>query len=125
MRIGKLSKENALKAIYEQRIIIKAIEKAEQSLLDTLDDRICQRYILIQNVSQVAEWLNENGERINGRKYVGKDIKELMSKSQSSLKGIALAFFNYNNTVANGSKNYSGTIRRLKECVDHEDLSSR
>lgn len=118
MDYSKASKENAQKVIEQHQLIVRRFEFAEAYAPENLNELICQRYIADQNVKRVADTLNAEGFRVEGRKYIGKDISNIILESTGPLSKEARAFFEFNNTVKNGTRSFSKLIKALQGCED-------
>lgn len=57
---------------------------------DTLEEKIFKKYLELENVSKVAEYINNLGYRINGnnkaRKYIANDISLIITNKDINLK---------------------------------------
>lgn len=115
MKLKKVTRENIQENIDELNFIDMQLKKALAMKERDLVAYICKKYIIVQNVSKVANDLNEEGHRIKGRKFVGKDVSEIINSSKSSIIAIvAKAIFQYNNTLQNGKKSTKKLIDMLK-----------
>lgn len=112
----KITLENSHKIIQDHQLIINVIEAAATYVPSNLSELICKRYITDQNVKAMANLLNSEGFRIEDRRFIGKDISKVINESTGPLSKQARAFFNYNNTVKNGSRSFSKLIKELQGC---------
>ncbi|MEG0371239.1 MAG: hypothetical protein RR645_02990 [Clostridium sp.] len=123
MRLNKVTHNTVIAAIGELRYLEYVFNKAAQLTTHTVEDYICKNYIDIQSVSEVAKEVNVQGYRLNGRKYIGKDISNILNSSVSYLGYIAKAIHKYNNTLQNGKRSFKGLIKELKVVIGEEDES--
>lgn len=112
----KITLESSQKIIEDHQLIINVIEAAAIHVPSNLSELICQRYIADQNVKTLADLLNSEGFRIGDRRFIGKDVSNVINESTGPLSKQARAFFNYNNTVKNGSRSFSRFIKELQGC---------
>ncbi|PAD70872.1 hypothetical protein CHH83_01340 [Bacillus sp. 7586-K] len=67
--------EQARNQIKELENFIKMVENYED---DTFEKKAIKLYVLKENVTEVANELNEKGHRIGSRKVVGKDVSDII-----------------------------------------------
>lgn len=125
MRLNKVTQEAIHGAINELMYLKYVFKCAANADVKSVEDTICKRYIEIQNVAEVAKEINSQGYRISGRKYIGKDISNILNSSISFIGYIAKAIHKYNNTLQNGKKSFTGLIKELKVVIPGEEYESR
>jgi len=115
LKMGKLSQENLSKRIDELEFIRSTIENAIYEKGDSLEECVCRKYAELQHGSSVAEYINNEGYRLNGRKYIGKDISNIIKSSNcGNLSKVAKALLEYNNTLQNGTRSIAKLIKAFK-----------
>lgn len=114
MRLKKITLENLKDASKTIDCVELAMTEALFAKPNSLEEHICQRYIENQNVSDLAKELNHEGYRVGGRKYLGKDVSEVIKGSEESkITEFAKALFHYNNTLQNGKTSFRKFAERL------------
>lgn len=115
MKIKKINTKNLRELEESASYARMRLERALQVEVQTLEDYICKKYIEIQNVSGVAKEFNDMGERIHGRKYLGKDISNLIRRHKETDVGrVANAILEHNNTLQNGRTTLGRFIKSLR-----------
>ncbi len=115
MKLKKITAENIQSIVNDLLFIENKLKSALNKNERDTREYICKKYINIQNVSKVADELNEEGHRIKDRKYIGKDISEIINGSKDSeITIVAKAIFQYNNTLQRGKKSITKLIQMLK-----------
>lgn len=115
MKLKKITIQNIEESIDRLKFIKSKLEKAEITNEKDLREYVCKQYIEIQNVSKVAEKLNEEGHRLKERKFIGKDVSDIIVNTKDSdISIVAKAIFQYNNTLQSGKKNINKLIEKLK-----------
>ncbi|KNF08541.1 hypothetical protein CLPU_6c00270 [Gottschalkia purinilytica] len=115
MKLTKLTEDKLLKAIYDLSFIKTKIEEALKMQHTSFEESICKEYIKVQNVAEVANIINNKGHTIQNRKFIGKDISNIVKNTKdSSIGKIAKALFDYNNTLQNKNRSLSKLIKSLR-----------
>lgn len=114
MKLNKVTIEPVTSAIEDLVIVKNLLEDIAKVNTSTGNEYICKRYVDVQNVASIAKELNNEGFRINGRKYIGKDISRVISSTPGTVGTVAKAFHKYNNTLQNGSKSFTSLLKELK-----------
>jgi len=100
LKLKKITRENIQKSINDLNFIDIQLKKALETKERDLREYVCKRYIIIQNVSKVADELNEEGHRIKNRKLIGKDVSDIITNTKNSqISIVTKAIFQYNNTL--------------------------
>jgi hypothetical protein len=82
-------------------IVRDKINSMRKNKCITVNDHIIQKYLELQNVASVTEYLNIQGLRIKDRKYTPSDIVGCICSPDSDVKSLpqyrmAKAIFSYN-----------------------------
>lgn len=73
------------------------IELVEGYEPTTFEEDAIKQYALLENVTQVANELNEKGYRVGNRKVIGKDVSDIIrSKPRNKLHEMAQLMFRNN-----------------------------
>lgn len=90
--------EQARNRIKELENFIKMVENYEE---DTFEKKAIKLYVLKENVTEVANELNEKGFRMGNRKVVGKDVSDIIrTKPKDDLHLLAKKMFGKNRNRA-------------------------
>ncbi len=86
--------EQARNQIKELEKFIKMVENYKD---DTFEKKAIKLYVLKENVTEVANELNEKGYRIGNRKVAGKDVSDIIrTKPTDEMHGLAKKMFGKN-----------------------------
>lgn len=86
--------EQVRNQINELENFIKLVENYEA---DTFEKEAIKLYILMENVTKVANILNDKGYRVGNRKVVGKDVSDIIrSKPVDEMHSLAKKIFGKN-----------------------------
>lgn len=118
MKLNKISLSSLTKAINDLVFIRDLLIKVNNKSPQTLEEYICKRYIEVKNVSNIAKELNESGYRLQGRKYIGKDISKIINSTSGAIGDVAKAIHKYNNTLQKGGRSFSSLFRDLSSIGD-------
>lgn len=114
MKLNKVTMDSVTSTIGDLTFIKDILKSASETIAYTEREHICKRYIEVQNVAIIAKELNNDGIRINGRKYIGKDISNIISTTSGAIGAIAKSFHRFNNTLQNGTRSFSTLLKELK-----------
>lgn len=92
--------DEAKKRIQELEDYIELIENYQA---DTIQKEAIKLYVQLENVSMVADELNEKGYRMGQRKVISKDVSEIIrNKPIDELHSLAKKMFSGNRRRSNG-----------------------
>lgn len=115
----KITKEWCEQQKISMEFVISEFDHANTTFTDEFEDLVCKKYIELQNVKKVADFINESGRRNEkGTRFDGKQISEIIRDSCNSCSKLAKALHEYNNKLQNGNTTLNSLIKGLMKDED-------